>query len=475
MKRITKIQHGGLDYHFTGRVLEKLICSICTKPLADPHLTICCGQHFCEMCLQSSFLAQRTEKCPHCRAEGEDFQHVLDKKLRREVDSLQIFCPHKSKGCEWTGEVSSLKQHFESMSGCGFVELDCPNKCKIAKLKRNTIDNHLKNECENRPSRCQFCGYTDVFKSFKGDKGHYTVCLEFQLECPNKCGVKNLRRNDLKSHQRQCLRKLIECPFEEAGCVATLMQHELKQHMSTQQQQHLLLLMEAHKEVRSELQKTTEELQRHIIMDAEMKQALVLDLKLLRASLTTNSDQTNFALASIQTQIGEAGYNWLKRLNDRIAFRMLNFNHHKSTGKVWHSPPFYYKDGYKMRLAVHPSQLKSGKQSVVVLFLLLIKGEYDSDLKWPIQSNFELKISVLEQQATAFPTTASAEARSTTAKVEFCPRCNNLERFNCLGRNESSREVEILGSFWVEDDVQVMSDSIVLSAKVTMHQHTHSL
>ena len=468
--KTSKLQCGGHNYQFTNTVPEKLICEVCTKPLYDPHLTICCGQHFCEICLKTWFLKKNgVENCPHCRAEGEDFQHVLDKKLRREVDSLQIFCPHKSKGCKWMGEVSSLKQHFESMSGCGFVELDCPNKCKIAKLKRNTIDNHLKNECENRPSRCQFCGYKDIHKAFKDSEGgHYTVCPELELECSNKCGVKNLKRKELEDHQSVCQQESVQCPFKEAGCKVKSMRCDLEQHMSTKQQEHLLMVMGAYKEMKGELQRVTDELQQYRTKHAEMKQAVVLDLKLARSS--ASKEQTNLALVLIQTQLSEAKLNWLKKRDDRIAFRMLKFNHHKSTGNVWHSPSFYYKDGYKMCLAVYPSELRTTKVSNVTLFLLLIKGEYDSDLKWPIQSNFELSVSIIEQQAPVSKEVLMPSSPS--AKVKFCSKCAKLDSFHRPpAQNEEKREVQSLGSFKIRNDVEVVGDSIVLFVRVTMHQH----
>ena len=43
--------YGGFDYKFVGAV-DDFICSICTKVLREPHLTVCCGQHYCSSCLK---------------------------------------------------------------------------------------------------------------------------------------------------------------------------------------------------------------------------------------------------------------------------------------------------------------------------------------------------------------------------------------------------------------------------------------
>ena len=85
-------QHGGFDMDLVGEEeTEEFVCGICSKILRDPHLTICCGQHYCETCLkhwvkkQASFLQKN---CPHCRKTS--FEHVLDKKTKRKIDVLKV-------------------------------------------------------------------------------------------------------------------------------------------------------------------------------------------------------------------------------------------------------------------------------------------------------------------------------------------------------------------------------------------------
>ena len=46
--------YGGHDNDFVGEVADRFICQICTKVLREPHLAVCCGQHFCESCLNKS-------------------------------------------------------------------------------------------------------------------------------------------------------------------------------------------------------------------------------------------------------------------------------------------------------------------------------------------------------------------------------------------------------------------------------------
>ena len=352
---------GGYDYSFVDKNLERYTCSaICTRVLRDPFLTGCCGQHFCESCLGYWFAEHYTESCPHCRAEGENFQILYDKKLKREIDSLRIHCTNKEEGCEWIGEMQFLQKHLNPANayGCGYIEVECSNSCDGAtifvplKMKRKDLDDHLKNVCPLRPYQCEHCGYSDTYENIAGGyyenyavttlSCHYNICTEFPLECPNRCGTNNIKRKDMKDHRSQCPEEKIECPnkcrpkvnkktgeipsktvvrrknlaehlsvcthrpykceycelkgayytitsthcpefplncpnwcgrnnirrkdmkdhrsqcpeeliqcsFEEAGCKQKLVRHELELHMSATQQQHLLMIMGAYKEMK---------------------------------------------------------------------------------------------------------------------------------------------------------------------------------------------------------------------------------
>ena len=120
---------GDLEEEFVDKVADRLICHVCTKPLRSPHLTSCCGQHFCEPCLdQWSKKSQAQGKCcPFCRSSGNEFQHFLDKKTKREIDELKVRCTNSRKGCPWVGELGQLKVHLDAKDGCGYVEVECPN------------------------------------------------------------------------------------------------------------------------------------------------------------------------------------------------------------------------------------------------------------------------------------------------------------------------------------------------------------
>ena len=94
--------------------------------------------------------------------------HVLDKKLKREIDSLRIHCINNELevGCQWIGEVGSLRDHLKSANGCGYVEVECPNKCRSHNVSFDiNRENHFKNKVYHQ---CGQCGHKKTYHNLTG-------------------------------------------------------------------------------------------------------------------------------------------------------------------------------------------------------------------------------------------------------------------------------------------------------------------
>jgi len=369
-------QYGRHDHEFCDKVPEELICNICTKPLFEPHLTVCCGQYYCESCLKYWFKRQKKKSCPHCRAVGVKFQHVPNKAIERKVNELKIHCTNHKDGCQWVGELSNSQFHLNSDEGCGYVEVNCTKKCG-EKVKRKDLSEHIHSHCLLRQYRCKYCGYTDTYHAItaecgsKGqcdqhDSSHYQTCPNYPLECPNKC-EKVIQRKDMDEHCKQCLLGPVKCPFKDAGCNAKLIRKEFESHMTSNTQQHLLLVMASHQELESTVR--------------ELQMARTSTLASVDTYLKTCTEDQKPHLQSIKTL---AQSYRLKENKDSIAITMMNISHHKRSRKVWHSPPFYYKEGYKMCLEVQAIDMESDPRTHISLSVLLMKGEFDDKLEWPI-------------------------------------------------------------------------------------------
>ena len=419
-------QYGGYDLIFTKPVPDRFYCNICTKVLRDPHLTGCCGQHFCESCLKHWFKKQKTT-CPHCREEN--FNHILNKALKREINDLEIQCTKQVLGCQWVGELSSLQTHLDSDTGCGYVEVQCSNKCG-AKMKRKELKAHLERQCPLRKIHCQYCHYEDTYQTITSE--HYDECPHYPLPCPNKCGTTGICRADMDNHRSRCELEPVECPFCEAGCKVNVVRKEFDSHMSRNQQNHLLVLLGAFQETKREL---------HIT------QSKLLQLE-----------------ASQYRQIT------LKQDGDEVTFYMYNYSLYKHTGKVWHSPPFYFGDGYKLCLAVYANGKGAGAGTHVSVELLQIKAEHDDKLRWNelpyVQCPcgfYRISIQMMEQ---------SEKAQAPEKEVSF-PICTN-----CFARQPPPEDLHVFKNCYghaVSEDkfidhqsaeqVMVLNDTIELRVK----------
>ena len=88
---------GGYECEFVDPV-KHFLCPLCLYMTRDPNLTSCCGQHFCQVCIQTNY-----QPCPFCK--DTKFTVLLDKKQKRKVLELKVYCTIKEQGCSWTGEL----------------------------------------------------------------------------------------------------------------------------------------------------------------------------------------------------------------------------------------------------------------------------------------------------------------------------------------------------------------------------------
>ncbi len=236
-------------YTFVDPLPDKYLCGICKSVLNEPHVTECCGQHFCKNCLeesenpgnfpfqrQSVFGGSRATKCPHCRQIN--FRHFRYLPFKREIDSLKVYCPRKSSGCNVQLDYADKNKHEEI---CEYVHVYC--KCRELVIKKD-LCYHEQNVCILRKSACKLCGQIGEYIKIESSE-HHSICPDVLQNCPNSCRAQ-FKRKDAKSHNSICPEAMVACDFAEAGCQATPKRKDLESHMDTNMKQHLCQLMKAH-------------------------------------------------------------------------------------------------------------------------------------------------------------------------------------------------------------------------------------
>ena len=76
------------DCEFLETPPKEFECTICLNILKEPQLNNCCGQHFCQLCIQR--IIDNEKPCPLCNKA--DFIVILDKKTERKILDLQVKC-----------------------------------------------------------------------------------------------------------------------------------------------------------------------------------------------------------------------------------------------------------------------------------------------------------------------------------------------------------------------------------------------
>ena len=227
MASLCEFEH---DYNFVERPSEDFFCPVIRSLLREPQQTMCCGNHLSQEAVTR--LQQNGEPCPTCRG---TLSTMPDKFFKRKVNELKVYCPNKSLGCEWVGEVSNVNRHLSqnAMEGeCQFVTVACPYSCDNG-FQRCQIEGHKANDCPNRPFTCQYCGHETTY--IKVTSEHWSVCERYPVECPNKslgCQWAG-ERGDLNQHldedveEGECQFVTVACPYD---CSDSFQRHLLEGH-----------------------------------------------------------------------------------------------------------------------------------------------------------------------------------------------------------------------------------------------------
>ena len=315
-----------------------------------------------------------------------------DARTKRYVRDLNVFCPHKSLGCTWTGELRSLEEHLvkdiDNKEGCPFTELQCSNGCGVV-MQRRLVEGHLKSECELREVKCEYCNTTGSYQWINSShvKEAVTLHMEHILRCIEQLQMARERidldrvTTELANHKEMTTNGFTTIRQRHDTIVADK-KAEIEE-LNKKLQEHEKELQACKKGYEQRLQAAED----------EFKNQLQKREKDLRKPFTNEITKfrDNFdVLLNCQ--------DWSVRLNylHRTCNNVLPNVYIKITEFVlrsresWHSQPFYTCDkGYKMCISV------SSDNYYVSVWTLLMSGEYDNHLRWPVKGT--LKIQLLNQ------------------------------------------------------------------------------
>ena len=427
---------------------EELHCSVCLSVFCNPNLTSCCGNHFCQECIER--IRSDGRPCPLCQSQ--DYTVMLDKSVMRRVKQLRVRCPNKDQGCMWVGELGESRDHMDST--CDFVAVTCSFHCGTT-LPRCRLSDHKANLCYNRPYVCPYCDLHAAYAVITEE--HLAQCASYPVECLNGCEIGPIKRKDLPMHLRECPLEVIECEFSVAGCGVKVSRKEMPQHLKESVLSHVALIpsvcsrfaenleikgkalaekleikdkalaelrsefvlkQRAHERETHNLQTTIQLLQGEIqqlkkrVRDVESETKLPPTVSLLQGEIR----QLKTKVKDVERQI---------KLPP-IDFVMKDFQNHLYWEDQWFSEPFYtHERGYKMCLSVFANGIGQAEGEYISVFANVTRGEFDDELDWPFQGYIEVEMDVGDNECyeETFKFTSRSPAKA-AGRVHYGERNN---------------------------------------------------
>ena len=410
---------GGFECDFVERPPKHFQskCPKCLHTLREPYQTTCCGFGYCKSCIEE--LKSENTPCPSCKAES--FECFEDKRLKRSLYEFKVFCSNKKRGCRWIGKLGELEKHLNEnptevrqLEGCMVVQVDCLHCSKP--FQRSILNAHQNEQCPKRSFSCKYCkNYNSHYEVVATN--HWPVCGYYPVECPNRCGEAPQRQNLQKHIATDCPLTVISCSFKDVGCEVNLTREDMPTHLTQSIGAHLKLQAESHKrfvsaleaekecfgeldqaeqikKLREGLKQLCDNAALHMSLNIASHQQIEAENKQLTTKsgkLQVENEQFKKKIATLMKDMEAIQISLIPSCPTEVT--MTDFEQHKKDDDHWFSLPFYsHPKGYKMCLRVDANGHGQGKNTHTSIYIHLMKGEFDDQLKWPFRGDVTVKL-----------------------------------------------------------------------------------
>ena len=381
---------GGYDCEFVTALPEafQTECPICLSILKEPCLISCpCGQKICSECVKK--IKEEGKPCPLCNKT--DFMFIRDYGLERYLKAQDVHCSKKKLGCQWQGKLGDFEQHLnenpspeEQLTGCGFLKVQCKHGCGEW-YERRFVVTHQNEECPQRPYSCEYCKeYNSTFEDVT--KIHCSECSKYPITCPNKCQDDPFEQCEIDDHLNdKCPLTEVSCLFAYAGCEVKLPRKDMPGH-TADIFIHFPLLVSFTQEI--------EQKQRTMERQFEEKLKATEDQYKVLVEKQRVTEMKNLTLDSKL----KATENRLAMLEDTEQMKSalgkfpIDFQVTYEKKDIFLPPFLTHPHGYRMCINVCPNGFGDGEGTHVSVFTCLMRGPYDSQLKWPFRGKVTIQI-----------------------------------------------------------------------------------
>jgi len=360
------------EYEFVCSIPDGLLCKVCLTVARDPQLTSCCGNNVCRTCFDKwrNATSSTSVSCPVCGTPG--VATFGNKLSERDIRRLMVYCPSKSSGCNWTGEIRDVAEHRKN---CGYHGATCPNKCGIT-VQKQFLSLHVEFECPNCEAYCQLCYIVGKKHFIEGE--HMDQCPKLPLPCPNNCQDILIVREAMADHRAVCPLERVKCEYHQMGCDVAVLRRDMADHNTRMMAKHL-------------------DLSKQCILKIANKYAMVKNsLKQASTKLAEKDRLLNDTLAVMEYNqwplkiSSEASHSSYGVHTLPLVIRVTQIEKKERRAQDWYSNGFLTEvGGYKLRLVVDVSGPRGTHMAV---YTQLMTGPNDDSLTWPMRGKFVVKL-----------------------------------------------------------------------------------
>ena len=334
-------------------------------------------------------------ECFHCK-EGIRRDKIAGHQLER--------CPQRPYMCEYCAEYKST---FEDVAHSHWPEckcflLPCPNECTPSGsgIQRQCLDQHVKEQCPLTVVQCELhhagCEVTLPRKDMADHMKEDSIAHISLLAAENH----RLSKRLLEKEEQICLLTQQNAELEEE---TTIQSQDLREKVTSQSQE-LTRTKQELTRTKQELTRTKQELMQELAQKvASLSQELTRVKQELKQKATSQDQELEGKLKEAQRQAIDRLQTQQQRdlqelrteveMQNIVPVTVAGFDELKKKGANWYSRPFYTGvGGYKMCLHVYANGCGAGKGTHVSVFTCLMRGEFDSHLKWPFRGTVTIQL-----------------------------------------------------------------------------------
>uniref|UniRef100_W5KB17 TNF receptor-associated factor n=1 Tax=Astyanax mexicanus TaxID=7994 RepID=W5KB17_ASTMX len=330
--------------------------------------------------------------------------------LRKNLpDHQRSHCSYRTELCRYCQKpypVSQLTDHEKT--SCPEAEVQCPNKC-IHLVKRHKLKDHA-DECPEQETDCIYKKYGCTVRNKRGqvkvheqtEFNHHVLLLlesnsklikqvdQLQQDFAAQQGElkeRNLLVSNLKREVSKCDTTVsaMQRSVEEQRELVSSVKRELKDLRD-------VLEADLTKEELVSLRASLDSLREQVAMTQSLREHL---------GALGQTCQSHTRLLDIhvqQLQCSEQRFQQLESTSydGKLIWKVHDYHRKKEAGTALNSPPFYTShSGYKLSARVYLGGEGTARGTHLSLYVMLMRGDFDSLLPWPFRQNVTL--AVLDQ------------------------------------------------------------------------------